>query len=247
MYIRSISIPESANSSMYIFKNISIPLQILRFREEGRWFVIYILILSEEGENPNTRETFSWCESTNELFFRPLVSWNSRIRDEIWKFRCPRSSNGRRFEIEGKNVVGRGGEGRERTGNPRQGHMPVRKVALLEDDDPSTPAGFRPTPLVRAPLTTSRLSPLVLLLHRKVFHYLLSSSYFSSTSSFPRFVFKERINNCPDYGSGFDRVRSWRVWKIEYYRFTDGVAEIFISWKVSILNFKRIDGCSINL
>ena len=156
-------------------------------------------------------------------------------------------SNGRGFEIEGKNVVGRGGEGKERTGNPRQGHMPVRKVALLEDDDPSTPAGFRPTPLVRAPLTTSRLSPLVLLLHRKVFHYLPSSSYFSSTSSFPRFVFKERINNCPDYGSGFDRVRSWRVWKIEYYRFTDGVAEIFISWKVSILNFKRIDGCSINL
>lgn len=111
--------------------------------------------------------------------------------------------------------------GEREMGNPRQGHMPVRKVALLEDDDPSTPAGFRPTPLVRAPLTTSRLSPLVLLLHRKVFHYLPSSSYFSSTSSFPHFVFKERINNCPDYGSGFDRVRSWRVWKnrvLQIYR-----------------------------
>lgn len=113
IYIRSISIPESANSSMYIFKNISIPLQILRFRGEGRWFVIYILILSEEGENPNTRETFSWCESTNELFFRSLVSWNSRIRDEIWKFRRPRSSyrTDEDSKSKGKTLSGEKGRG----------------------------------------------------------------------------------------------------------------------------------------
>lgn len=98
----------------------------------------------------------------------------------------------------------RGGERRERIGNPRQGHMPVRKVALLEDDDPSTPAGFRPTPLVRAPLTTSRLLPLVLLLHRKVFHYLSSPPPSRSPFFLPRlivcFVFKRAYKQLSSAG-----------------------------------------------
>lgn len=111
--IHSFDFDSRIGQFQYIFKNISIPLQIFRFREEGRWFVIYILILSEEGENPNTRETFSWCESTNELFFRPLVSWNSRIRDEIWKFRWPRSSyrTDEDSKSKGKTLSGEKGRG----------------------------------------------------------------------------------------------------------------------------------------
>lgn len=107
-----------------------------------------------------------------------------------------------RFEIEGKNVGGEGGRREEGgMGNPRQDTCRFVKWHSSRMIIHRHRRGFVQ---YCAPLTTSRLSPLVLLrCHRKVFHYITPprSPFFRLIVFRSRFCFlNNKIRNA-DYGS----------------------------------------------